>query len=122
MKDALLAPAAVALLLSTPAAPPIAAAGMNAPRSQLPACRTFQLAADIRMLNPGAAQRYAALSLTNTSSRPCHLRGYPGLQLRTDAGGAPTTVLPDPRPRPRRFTLAPGQIGSSRLHWTAVPP
>lgn len=122
MKGGLLAPAVVTLLLSAPAAPPTAAADANADGSAPPPCQTFQLAADIRMLSPGAGQRHAALSLTNISSRPCHLRGYPGLQLRTDAGDAPTTVLPEPRPGPRRFTLAPGQLGWSRLHWTVVPP
>lgn len=105
---------------TAPAGPPTAAAGTDLHDSALQACRTAQLAAHIQRLSPGAGQRYAALSLTNTSSRSCHLVGYPGLQLHTATGPAPTTVYRVPGPRPRQFTLRPGKTGWSRLHWTVV--
>lgn len=119
---AMLATVTVSVLLPTPAGPLAAAAGMDPHDSGPRTCRTAQLAAHLQMLSPGAGQRYAALSLTNTSARPCHLLGYPGLQLRTAAGPVPTTVHRVPDPRPRRFVLRPGKTGWSRLHWTVVPP
>src|SRR5699024_1491084 len=43
-------------------------------------CHTSELSASLTAGDPGAGQRYATLSLTNTSARTCTVFGYGGLQ------------------------------------------
>jgi hypothetical protein len=73
------------------------------------------------MLDSAAGNRYAALVLTNTSSRSCRAFGFVGLQL-TGVSGAklPTTVIRETQPGPREITLRPGQSAWSRIHWTVA--
>ncbi|WBB60805.1 DUF4232 domain-containing protein [Streptomyces sp. WMMC500] len=99
-------------------AEPKAAAGDPA---AAPWCRTGDLSASVRSLNPAAGNRYAALVLTNDSDNTCRTRGWSGLQLvRADGSDIPTTVVRDGSRTPSMQTLTPGSSAWSRLHWTVV--
>lgn len=99
-------------------AEPKAAAGGSAAASW---CRTGDLSASVRPLNPAAGNRYAALVLTNDSDSACRTRGWTGLQLvGEDGANIPTEVVRDRSRTPSMLTLAPGAAAWSRLHWTVV--
>ncbi|MFF0723867.1 DUF4232 domain-containing protein [Streptomyces sp. NPDC004134] len=110
--------AAVEPLKAEPKTEPKTAAGDSA---AAPWCRTGDLAASVRPLNPAAGNRYAALVLTNDSDATCRTRGWTGLQLvRADGTKVPTRVVRDGSRTPAMQTLAPGASAWSRLHWTVV--
>ncbi|MER7014000.1 DUF4232 domain-containing protein [Saccharopolyspora sp. NPDC000359] len=85
-------------------------------------CHTSMLTGSMQNPDAGAGQRYAELTLTNSSGETCTLYGYGGLQL-VDASGhpLPTDAKRTPNPGPSLITLAPGESASATLHWTAVP-
>jgi Protein of unknown function (DUF4232) len=85
-------------------------------------CHTADLAAGLRGLDSAAGNRYAAIVLTNRSSRTCRIHGYGGIGL-LDANRrpVPTRQVREPAPPPQLITLAPGASAYSRLHWGAVP-
>ncbi len=85
-------------------------------------CHTADLAARLRGLDSAAGNRYAAIVLTNRSTRTCRIYGYGGIGL-LDANRrpVPTRQVRDPAAPPRLITLAPGASVYSRLHWGAVP-
>lgn len=85
-------------------------------------CQASQLSGHIRMMQPAAGNRYAALVLTNTSGRSCHTYGFVGMQLAGPKGNdLPTNVVRETRPAPSRVTLRPGQSAWARIHWGVVP-
>ncbi|GAA4612221.1 DUF4232 domain-containing protein [Saccharopolyspora hordei] len=85
-------------------------------------CHTSMLTGSLQNPDAGAGQRYAELTLTNSSGETCTLYGYGGFQL-VDANGQPipTNAVRTPNPGPSLITLAPGESASATLHWTAVP-
>jgi Domain of unknown function (DUF4232) len=84
-------------------------------------CHTADLAARVRQLDSAAGQRYAALTLTNRSTRTCRIYGYGGVQLLDAARRpVPTTQVRDRTAAPHLVTLAPGASAFSRLHWGVV--
>lgn len=87
-----------------------------------PRCHTSQLTGSMSPVEAGAGQRYADLSLTNSSDQFCTLYGYGGMQL-VDAAGTPlpTNVTRTPNPGPALIDLPPGASAAATLHWTAVP-
>lgn len=104
---------------SSPAAPGQAAAE---PRTQVERCHTSMLSGTAKHGEAGAGQRYAELTLTNTSGETCTVYGYGGMQLLgADDAELPTQMERSPNPGPQVVRLAPGQSASSTLHWTAVP-
>lgn len=106
-----------------PAAEPLKAEPKTAAGdpAAVPWCRTDDLSASVRPLNPAAGNRYAALVLTNDSDATCRTRGWTGLQLvGADGGDVPTEVVRDRSRTPSMQTLTPGSSAWSRLHWTVV--
>jgi hypothetical protein len=95
--------------------------GGSATRAGL--CTTGHLKAALRGLSPGAGQRYAVLTLTNTGSASCRLQGFVGLQLLGSSGGKlPTDVVRDHSGGSGKLlTLAAHGTVYTRLHWGAVP-
>jgi Protein of unknown function (DUF4232) len=85
-------------------------------------CRTADLAAGLRNLDPGAGQRYATVVLTNRTSSTCRVYGYGGVQLLDAARHPlPTHQIRDRGTTPRAVLLRPGGSVSSLLHWSPVP-
>ncbi|MER6629460.1 DUF4232 domain-containing protein [Streptomyces sp. NPDC000987] len=71
-------------------------------------CHTSELRATVGPNDPGAGQEHFPVVLTNTSSRTCTVRGYPGAAF-VDASGH--QLGPDPKRSPgtpTTVTLAPG--------------
>lgn len=89
---------------------------------QVGRCHTSMLSGALQPSGAGAGQRYAELTLTNTSGETCNLYGYGGLQLVGEHGQElPTRMERTGDPQPRLITLAPDESASSTLHWTVVP-
>lgn len=85
-------------------------------------CHTSQLSASLAAGEPGAGQRYATLSLTNTSARTCTVFGYGGLQpLDAAKKQLPITLTRDTGRHPKLIALAPGASVGRTIHWTVVP-
>lgn len=85
-------------------------------------CHTSELSASLTAGEPGAGQRYATLSLTNTSTRTCTVFGYGGLQPLDGAKKQlPVTLTRDTGRLPMLIRLAPGASVGRTIHWGAVP-
>jgi hypothetical protein len=81
-------------------------------------CHTSELRASVGPNDPGAGQENFPIVLTNTSSRSCTVRGYPGAAF-TDASGR--QLGPDPRRQPgtaAAVTLAPGKSAWAGLSFS----
>ncbi len=86
-------------------------------------CHTSELSASLTAGEPGAGQRYATLSLTNTSARTCTVFGYGGMQPLDAARRQLPIVLTRDTGRPATLIrLAPGASVRRTIHWNAVPP
>ena len=86
-------------------------------------CHTSELSASLTSGEPGAGQRYATLSLTNTSARACTVFGYGGLQpLDAAKQQLPITLIRDTGRPVTPIRLAPGASVGRTIHWGAVPP
>jgi hypothetical protein len=95
----------------------------NSAAAALPRCHTGDLDARFAEAAGGAAAGsvYLDLGLTNHSSHPCRIYGFPGMSL-IDAAGRwlPTTLSRDPV-QPALVTLAPGQTAWAMVHYAHVP-
>lgn len=121
-------PAAAPSTSSSSAAP----TGTSAPSSSPPAssnpiaggtplCQAANLTASTDASGGGAAGSvYMQLLLTNSGSTPCLLRGFPGVSLTADAGGAPigAPATRDESTPVADVVLAPGTAGTARLRYT----
>ena len=83
-------------------------------------CTTDQLKGSLGDTQSGAGQRYTALVLTNTGTKACDLRGFPGVSL-VDANGKQIG-----QPASREGTegatvmIQPGGTASATLHTSAA--
>jgi len=85
-------------------------------------CHTSELSASLSSGEPGAGQRYATLSLTNTSARTCTVFGYGGLQPLDGAKKQLPITLTRDTGRPATLVrLAPETSVGRTIHWTVVP-
>jgi hypothetical protein len=85
-------------------------------------CHTADLTARLRELDAAAGSHYAALVLTNRSTRTCRVYGYGGVQLLDAAHRPlPTHQVRVRIPPPNRVLLRPGASAYSLLHWSVVP-
>jgi hypothetical protein len=86
-------------------------------------CHTSELAATIGSGDAAAGNRYATLSLKNTSGRSCTIYGYGGLQpLGASGKQLPLTLKRDASSGgPRLVRLAPGTSVGRTIHWGVVP-
>nr|WP_228046198.1 DUF4232 domain-containing protein [Saccharopolyspora sp. HNM0983] len=97
-------------------------AGSTPPEQATDRCHTSMLSGTLTEPDAGAGQRYAELTLRNTSAETCTLYGYGGLQLVGEDGAPlPTELERTANPGPELITLAPEQTAKSTLRWTAVP-
>ncbi|KAB2386099.1 DUF4232 domain-containing protein [Actinomadura montaniterrae] len=115
---------------ATPTPPP---PGTGAPTASAPPstsgpsqasgrCRTDELKVRISTAGPAAGQRFAFLTLTNTSGSACHVRGYVGMLLLTASDHPIKTNLERlSPPGPQTVVLRPGGSAYARLQWTVVP-
>src|SRR3954451_24349258 len=84
-------------------------------------CHTSELTGRLAPGSPGAGQRFATLTLTDTGGQTCTIDGYGGLGLAGSDGHAlPTRQVRTPSPAPALVTLHAGQAVSAQLHWGAV--
>jgi Domain of unknown function (DUF4232) len=104
------------------AAPPTQGAPSSTGTPGPARCHTSELSASLAVGEPGAGQRYATLSLTNTSARTCTVFGYGGLQpLDAAKKQLPITLTRDTGRPPKLIRLAPGASVGRTIHWTVVP-
>ena len=111
---------------ATPSAPATSAqGGRSSTGTAAPGptrCHTSELSASLTAGDPGAGQRYATLSLTNTSARTCTVCGYGGLQPLDGAKKQLPITLTRDTGRPATLVrLAPETSVGRNIHWTAVP-
>lgn len=84
-------------------------------------CKAATLSAATDATGGGAAGSvYMTLTLTNTGTEPCLLKGYPGVSLAADANGAPigAAAKRDESTPVADVLLAPGQGGNAVLRYT----
>ena len=109
----------VAAIAATPVAPGTTAAAS-------PWCRPDAISLSTSApASPGElAQIHFDVILTNDSSEPCALQGYPGVHLLgpDDPTWGPDYALPQQSGNPELITLAPGAAASSRLTFLPEPP
>lgn len=83
-------------------------------------CATTQLKGGLGETQSGAGQRYTVLVLTNTGTKACELRGFPGVSL-LDANGK---QIGEPASREgtegATVSIAPGASASTTLHTSAA--
>lgn len=84
-------------------------------------CHTAQLAAGIHLVQPGAGERDAVVTLRNRGRRTCSVYGYAGMEL-VGRRGRPllTRVVRVHARRPHRVLLAPGARASALLYWASA--
>lgn len=103
---------------STTASPPSSAT----PTAAGPAlCKAATLSAANDSTGGGAAGSvYMTLTLTNTGTEACLLKGFPGVSLTADANGAPigAPATRDETTPAVDVLLAPGQSGAAVLRYT----
>lgn len=104
------------------APPPPSASAPASSAAAATRCHTGDLSASLRRANAAAGNLYGAIVLQNTSTSPCTVFGYGGMQLYR-AGGTPvpTDMVRDPAVAPVTLTLAPEGRAYSMLHWSDVP-
>ncbi|HEV7665449.1 MAG TPA: DUF4232 domain-containing protein [Chloroflexota bacterium] len=121
-------PPRLALLLVTLAASLLVGLG-SGPQADPPAerCHTAGLDLSVLGVDAGAGNLVGTFQLTNTLDTPCTLFGFPGLELRDDAGNPlPTMVVRNGGyflngPGPTDVYIdAPGSA-IFRVHWEQVP-
>ncbi|MFJ9539536.1 DUF4232 domain-containing protein [Streptomyces sp. NPDC101225] len=81
-------------------------------------CHTSELRASVGRNDPGAGQENFPIVLTNTSSRTCTVRGYPGAAFVNGSGGQ---MGPDPvrsPGTPATVSLAPGRSAWAGLSFS----
>lgn len=90
-------------------------------------CHTADLALHSGQISAGAGNRFAPLFFSNTSTAPCTLYGFPGLQMLDAQGNAlPTNArwgggqLAN-QPGPTTVTLQPGASAEFMIHWEVIP-
>ena len=84
-------------------------------------CKAATLSAATDATGGGAAGSvYMTLTLTNTGTEPCVLKGFPGVSLTADANGAPigAPAKRDESTPVADVLLAPGQGGKAVLRYT----
>jgi hypothetical protein len=86
-----------------------------------PRCLVNHLAVSIRSGSPGAGQRYAFVTLKNSSKATCETGGYVGLGLRNAHNKAlPTKAVRAGQKSVTKITLTPGEKATEQLQWTVV--
>ncbi|WP_411375505.1 DUF4232 domain-containing protein [Arthrobacter sp. MPF02] len=106
---------------ATSAAPSATAPSTSAAPAAPGLCKAAGLSAATDATGGGAAGSvYMTLSLTNTGTEPCILKGFPGVSLVANNAGAPigAPATRDGSAPVTEVLLAPGQAGSAVLRYT----
>jgi hypothetical protein len=93
----------------------VASAAFQASAGAAPArCHTSQLSLRVKSDGAGLGHRFYIIVLRNESGQSCSVFGYPGVSMlgrhKHQRGPAADRMLP----KPKRFTLEPGQAGRAR--------
>ena len=91
-------------------------AEVAAPSWVPPLCHADDLSATATG-DAGAGNRFATITLTNTSAAVCVLGGYPAVDLRDGRGTALIEATAEPEQPISTVTLEPGQSASFDLRW-----
>ncbi|WP_084388583.1 DUF4232 domain-containing protein [Mycolicibacterium brisbanense] len=102
---------------STPAPP--ASSATNVP-AELGLCTDADLAIANGDVESADTMRRLAVSFKNTSTHPCTLVGYPGVDLVTAAGGVLVHVDRRPAAAAHRLTLNPGDTANADIQASAI--
>lgn len=81
-------------------------------------CATNELSASLGVPNAGAGQVYTPLVLTNTGTRTCELRGFPGVSVLDSAGNQIGQPAGREGAEGTTVSIAPGKTASATLHTT----
>ena len=101
---------------SSPSSSPSASASSSASAAVSSACTTKELTAKLTQgAGGGAGSSYPYLVLTNSGSRTCTLRGYPGVSLRHGDTQIGAAAERDRTVDASTITLQPGQSAHSAL-------
>jgi hypothetical protein len=90
-------------------------------------CHTAGVRLSVDGVDAGAGNLVGTFRFTNTLDVACTVSGYPGAELRDDAGNPlPTSVVRGggpaaTRPGPTQVRVAPGASAIFRVHWEQVP-
>src|SRR5919202_271448 len=90
-------------------------------------CHTAGVRLSVDGVDAGAGNLVGTFRFTNTLDVACTVSGYPGAELRDDAGNPlPTSVVRGggpaaTRPGPTEVRVAPGASAIFRVHWEQVP-
>jgi Protein of unknown function (DUF4232) len=86
-----------------------------------PRCLVNQLSTSMRAGSPGAGQRYAFVTLKNTSKVTCETGGYVGLGLTNSKDkGLPTHAIREDRKDATAIKLTPGEKATEQLQWGVI--
>jgi hypothetical protein len=93
----------------------------QAKTASTPRCLVNHLSASIRQGSPGAGQRYAFITLRNTSKATCETGGYVGLGL-TNAKNKrlPSHAIRTEGKSVTAIKLTPGEKATERIQWGVV--
>jgi hypothetical protein len=82
-------------------------------------CSSSALSASVGVSQAGAGQRYTALVLTNTGSKTCDLKGFPGVSLLDSSANQIGEPAGREGAEGSLVTLDPGGSASTTLHTSA---
>lgn len=82
-------------------------------------CTTAQLSGSLGQSQSGAGQRYQAVVLTNTGSKVCDLRGFPGASLLDSSANQIGQPAGREGPEGATINIEPGGTVSTTLHTSA---
>lgn len=109
----MVASAAVAIGLASTA--PSASAATSAATRAVSPCTASTLSAKVTGYGEGMSQPAAYITVTNTATQPCSLKGYPSITSAATSQGPQAisvtngAVMNAPESKPRRIVLAPGE-------------
>jgi Protein of unknown function (DUF4232) len=90
-------------------------------KTTTPRCLVNQLSSSMRAGSPGAGQRYATITLKNTSKVTCETGGYVGLGLTNSKNKAlPTHAVRDNKQHVTAIKLTPGEKATELIQWGVV--
>lgn len=111
---------------STPSVTPTPTAAPTPTSTGVKVCAASAVELSLVGTDGAAGHIFANLALTNSSSAPCTLDGFPTAQLFSASGASVATRVVDrggelaSSPKPSKFVLAPTQRASSTVSWGDV--
>jgi hypothetical protein len=115
-------PPGVSSVSATPTPAPTTSVATTPVGSATVKCSLDQLEASVGRTTGEAGQRHTTIVWTNTSSAPCGIAGFGGVDLKgpNDPTFGPTYSLPRDSSTPTPFVLQAGQAAHTVITW--IPP